>query len=65
MRASVMLRAAACVLAIAAAAILSLSTSQAQNAPRYVADVNWPKPLPERWCWAGSAASAWTRRTTC
>jgi hypothetical protein len=40
-------------LAIAAAAMLSLPTSEAQNAPRYEADVSWPKPLPERWVLGG------------
>jgi hypothetical protein len=53
MRASVIFKAGACALAIAAAAILSLPTSQAQNSPRYEADVNWPKPLPERWVLGG------------
>src|SRR4029450_3275783 len=50
MRASVILKAGACgALAMAAAAILFLPASQAQNVPGYVADVNWPKPLPGRW----------------
>ena len=48
------LKAGACAaLALAAAAILSLPASQAQNSPRYEADVNWPKPLPERWVLGG------------
>jgi len=50
----VILKAGACAaLAIAAAAILFLPASQAQNSPRYEADVNWPKPLPERWVLGG------------
>jgi len=53
MKASATFRAGACALAIATAAMLPLPTSQAQNAPRYEADVNWPKPLPERWVLGG------------
>ena len=54
MRASVILKAGACAaLALAAAAILSVPASPAQNSPRYEADVNWPKPLPERWVLGG------------
>src|SRR5258705_2182673 len=54
MRASVILKAGVCAaLALAAAAILFLPASQAQNSPRYEADVNWPKPLPERWVLGG------------
>src|SRR4030095_14927930 len=54
MRASVILKAGACgALAMAAAAILFLPASQAQNVPGYVADVNWPKPLPNRWVLGG------------
>src|SRR5712691_448451 len=40
------------VLAIAAG-MSSPSPSTAQNAPRYEADVNWPKPLPDRWVLGG------------
>src|SRR5258705_12350632 len=54
MRASVILQARACAaLGMGAAAILFLPGSQAQNSPRYEADVNWPKPLPERWVLGG------------
>jgi len=50
----VIFKAGACAaLAMAAAAILFLPASQAQNSPRYEADVNWPKPLPERWVLGG------------
>src|SRR6266571_5781794 len=37
-----------------AAAILGPTSSQAQNgAPRYEADVSWPKPLPNKWVLGG------------
>ena len=53
MKPGAMFTAGACALAIATAAMLPVPTSQAQNAPRYEADVNWPKPLPERWVLGG------------
>jgi len=36
-----------------AAGIAAPSQAQAQSAPRYEADVSWPKPLPERWVLGG------------
>src|SRR5260370_7592765 len=40
-----------------AAAILGPTSSQAQNgAPRYEADVSWPKPLPNKWVLGGLGA---------
>ena len=38
---------------LAMAAGMSPSSSRAQNAPRYEADVNWPRPLPDRWVLGG------------
>ena len=29
------------------------SSAQAQQAPAYVFDPAWPKPLPNRWKWGG------------
>jgi DNA-binding beta-propeller fold protein YncE len=41
-------------MAAVAAANLSVSASRAEGgAPRYVADINWPKPLPDRWVVGG------------
>lgn len=40
--------------ALAAAATISLPLpAHAQSAPRYQVDVNWPKPLPDRWVLGG------------
>jgi sugar lactone lactonase YvrE len=36
-----------------AASLLAVTTSVAQTAPKYEADVNWPKPLPDRWVLGG------------
>src|SRR5215475_1580049 len=47
------LKAAACVLVALAAGSLSSTSAQAQAAPRYEADINWPKPLPNRWILGG------------
>ena len=43
-----------------AAAILGPTSSQAQNgAPRYEADVSWPKPLPNKWVLGGLGLGLW------
>src|SRR5262245_8160683 len=47
-------RAVACaLLMITAAATIPTSAPRAQSAPRYAVDINWPKPLPERWVIGG------------
>ena len=43
----------ACAMFAIAAGIAASSQAQAQSAPRYEADVSWPKPLPERWVLGG------------
>jgi sugar lactone lactonase YvrE len=53
MKMSTLFKAAAgAALAIAAGTAISLPT-HAQTAPRYEADINWPKPLPNRWVLGG------------
>ena len=42
---------AACAMALGAFA--ASASAQAQTAPHYVADVNWPKPLPNNWVLGG------------
>src|SRR2546423_14523858 len=42
------------ILSVAAAiAGASLAGAQTRTAPRYVADVSWPKPLPNQWILGG------------
>ena len=43
----------ACAMFAIAAGIAAPSQAQAQSAPRYEADISWPKPLPERWVLGG------------
>jgi sugar lactone lactonase YvrE len=52
MKTSTLLTAAACA-AMAIAAGMFSPALQAQSAPRYEADVSWPKPLPNRWVLGG------------
>ena len=48
------LKAVMCAVAAFAAAIVYAPASQAQKgAPRYEADLSWPKPLPNRWVLGG------------
>ena len=53
MKTSTFAKAAACALFAMAASALSGSSVQAQSGPRYEIDVNWPKPLPNRWILGG------------
>ena len=53
MKTRVMLKAGACAVLAVAAGMLCPSTSQAQSAPRYEAEIGWPKPLPGRWVLGG------------
>ncbi|HXJ00079.1 MAG TPA: hypothetical protein VNH44_02575 [Micropepsaceae bacterium] len=46
-------KAAACAVITITAGLLSLSPSFGQTAPKYEADINWPKPLPDRWVLGG------------
>jgi hypothetical protein len=48
-----LLRAGACALLVIAVGVIFAPSSRAQTAPRYEADVDWPKPLPERWVLGG------------
>jgi len=50
---TIFLRAGACALLVIAAGVIFASSSRAQTAPRYEADINWPKPLPDRWVLGG------------
>jgi DNA-binding beta-propeller fold protein YncE len=53
MKTSFVVTAAACA-ALAAAAVVFASPSQAQNGvPHYEVDAAWPKPLPDRWVLGG------------
>jgi DNA-binding beta-propeller fold protein YncE len=48
------IRAAMCAISAIAAGMLCPPSSWAQSsAPRYEADLNWPKPLPDRWVLGG------------
>src|SRR5580765_3428574 len=53
MKMSTLFKAAACAAVTIAAGTAFSVTSHAQNAPRYEADINWPKPLPNRWVLGG------------
>lgn len=53
MKPIVIVRAAACAVLAIAVWTSSPSPLQAENGPRYEADVNWPKPLPGRWVLGG------------
>jgi sugar lactone lactonase YvrE len=47
-------KAGACAALVAAAGLFGAVSSEAQTrAPRYEVDINWPKPLPERWVLGG------------
>ncbi len=53
MKPSTLFRAAACAALTIAAGMFSPTLLRAQNPPRYEADINWPKPLPNRWVLGG------------
>ena len=54
MTTSFLIRVTICAASAIAAGMLCLSSSWAQGgAPRYEADLNWPKPLPDRWVLGG------------
>jgi len=53
LRGAEILRSGAFILLALAAGVMLASPSRAQTAPRYEADINWPKPLPERWILGG------------
>ena len=54
MRTRFITKAGACALLAIAAGLACPASSQAQgSAPRYVADLSWPKPLPDRWVIGG------------
>ncbi|MSO46172.1 MAG: hypothetical protein EXQ59_05330 [Acidobacteria bacterium] len=52
-RTSLKTRATAVLTLVAAMAGAHLAHAQTRTAPRYEADVNWPKPLPQRWVLGG------------
>ncbi len=54
MTTSFLIRVAICAASAIAAGMLCPPSSWAQGgAPRYEADLNWPKPLPDRWVLGG------------
>jgi len=54
MNAMNLFKAGACAAIVAAAGIFGVVSSEAQTrAPRYEVDINWPKPLPNRWVLGG------------
>src|SRR5262245_53546351 len=54
MKASTLLRAGTCAaLAVAAGLAVQLPSRAQGGAPRYEADVAWPRPLPDRWVLGG------------
>ena len=54
MKASILIRVGMCAILALAAGILRPPSSWAQDgAPRYEADLSWPKPFPDRWVLGG------------